>query len=83
MCGGFGGAGDWEETECANIEEAKKEARERAVEFYQMYEGLHGIRDISDIMEQDGVDEDDAESIYWDEVDSWIDYDAREFVEET
>lgn len=83
MGGGFGGAGDWEEIECLNLEEAQKEARERAVETYQSYEGLHGIRDLEMIMEQDDLGEADAEEVYWEEVNSWIDYDAREFVEET
>ena len=78
MGGGFGGAGDWEETECPDLETAAKEARQLAIECYQGYEGLHGIRGINEIIDEDGVEREEAEDMYWEEVDSWIDYDARE-----
>ena len=78
MGGGFGGCGDWEEIECANIEAAKEEAIERALEVYQRYEGLYGIRGMDMIMDEEGVDEEEAEDIYWNEVDSYIEYDVRE-----
>lgn len=45
-----------------------------ACESYDSYAGIHGIRDINEIMEEDGVDEDDAEQTYNDDRESSIDY---------
>lgn len=77
--GGFGGAGDWEDCEEAKtLEQADKIAYEYACQDYDSYDGLHGLRDIEQIMEEDRVDEDEAEQIWRDERESWLDYEARE-----
>ena len=72
--GGFGGVenADWEVIEAENLKEAEEIAYEYARYEYESYEGLHGIRSISDIMEEDDCDEDVAIEIYNEEVESWI-----------
>jgi hypothetical protein len=74
--GGFGGCEnkDWEEVECEDENEASDIAYQIAIEEYEMYEGGNGIRSIDDIMDEEGVDEEEAEMIYHDERESWIDY---------
>ena len=76
--GGFGGLGDWETIEAKSYNDALNEAHDRAVELYSSYSGLHGIRSIEDIMEEDGVTEDEANASLEEECESWIDYEAEE-----
>jgi hypothetical protein len=76
--GGFGGAGDWEEIEAKSLEAAEEEARQGAIEVYESYEGMHGLRTIKEVMEEECCDEEEAQEIYNEEVDSWIDYQAEE-----
>jgi hypothetical protein len=38
---------------------------------------MYGIRDINDIIDEDGVDEEEAEMIFNDERESWLDYSAE------
>ena len=78
--GGFGGASYVEMYE-GSKEEAEKLARQRAVEEYESYEGLHGIRDVESIMEEDEVSEEEVMEVYVEEVESWIDYRVEEIPE--
>lgn len=80
LSGGFGGCEnkDWEPVEADNIEEAEDIAYQHACEEYESYVGLHGLREVDEIMEEDGVDMEEAVEIYNDERESWIDYEARE-----
>lgn len=80
LSGGFGGCKnkDWEEIEADDLEEANKIAYQSACEEYESYVGLYGLREVSDIMEEDGVDETDAEIIYLDERENWLEYEVRE-----
>jgi hypothetical protein len=71
--GGFGGA-HFKEVFTGSREEAEKTAYQLAIEEYESYEGLHGLRTTSDIMEEDEVDEDEAEEIYNQEREDWLDY---------
>jgi hypothetical protein len=71
--GGFGGA-KYVKTITGTKQEAEAEAYQEAISSYESYEGLHGLRTISEIMEEDGVDEEEAEAIYNDERESWLDY---------
>lgn len=82
LSGGFGGAKYVETIEFPSYEEAEDYALELAIEEYQGYEGLHGIRSISEIMEDEGLDEDDAELEYLEERDSWLDYYVEEIDED-
>jgi len=60
-------------------EEANVIAHEYACEDYDTYAGLHGLRDIYQIMEEDEIeDEDDAWSVYVEERESWLDYNIRD-----
>jgi hypothetical protein len=73
--GGFGGAREDERIfEFENEDEALKDAFEMACEEYESYAGLHGLRDINDIMEEDNVDEEEAYEIFCEERESWLDY---------
>jgi hypothetical protein len=71
--GGFGGA-QFHEVFTGTREWAEKVAYQAACEDYEQYEGMYGLRSVSDIMEEDEVDEDDAESTYQEEKEGWLDY---------
>lgn len=74
---------EWEDVEwCSTEKEAQEEAYIMACEDYQSYEGLYGLRDIGQIMEEDEVNEEEAIEIYNIERDSWLVYDVREVKEE-
>lgn len=72
--GGFGGASYEGTFDYSNEQEAYDDAYSRAIECYGSYEGMHGLRSIEDIMDEDGVDEEEAEEIYSEERESWLDY---------
>ena len=77
--GGFGGCKnkEWEDTDATTEEVAVNKAYGLACEEYDSYGGRHGLRTIDSIMEDDGVDEAEAEWILQDEYDSWVDYEVR------
>lgn len=77
--GGFGGceSNDWEEIEAENEERATDEAYTAACEEYDRYDGMHGLRSVSQIMEEEDVNESDAEEIWTEERESWLDYEVR------
>jgi hypothetical protein len=77
--GGFGGATEDDEIyEFANKDEAIEFAREKACEEYDDHAGLHGLRSIEEIMEEEGLDEDEAIAEYKEERESWLDYEVEE-----
>ena len=81
--GGFGGAQNFQVIQSDNLEQAEKESYEMACNEYEMYEGMHGLRNISQIMEEDDIeDEDEALEIYNEERESWLDYSARVYSKE-
>jgi len=63
-------------------EEAERTAYLKSVEDYESYEGLHGIRTREEIMEEEGVDEEEADGIYTDERENSLDYSAELYVPE-
>lgn len=75
LSGGFGGARNFELFD-GSEDEANRYAWNKACEDYSNYEGMHGLRNVSDIMEEDGVDSEEAETIYEEERESWLDYSA-------
>ena len=79
--GGFGGASEGEVEEFENEDIAEEYAFSCACEKYDNYAGSYGLRDIQQIIEQDEVDEDEAEEIFNGERESWLDY-YVELVEE-
>lgn len=63
--------------------EAMESAWGFAVQDYETYEGLHGIRDLTQIMEEEDIeDEDIACEVYLDERESVLDYYVEECFEE-
>ena len=53
--GGFGGCDrmDWETIEARDHDHAEELAREESIREYESYEGLHGLRTVDQIMEED------------------------------
>lgn len=82
--GGFGGTEncDWEKCYSYTEDGANKEAYEAACEDYESYAGHHGLRDTDSIMEEDGVEYEEAEEIYNEEREGWLDYDIKEVSKE-
>lgn len=76
--GGFGGAGEWEEIEADSLEAADHEAYLLAVEVYESYEGLHGLRTVEEIMDEEDLPYEEAVQEYHDEMESWLEYEAEE-----
>ena len=79
--GGFGGIefAEWEEAKgVRDIEEAMSWAKECAREEYFMYDGTQGLLNEADVMEEEGCSYEEATRIVNEDIESWIDYDARE-----
>ena len=71
--GGNGMGGEYEKFE-GTEKEASDYCYQMACDNYDSYAGLHGIRDTSDIMEEDSVDEEEASEIYHEEREGSLDY---------
>ena len=82
--GGFGGAEFKGIYEAETENEANGIAHELAVDEYQSYEGLHGLRDYEDIREDhpDVDDEDVIYDYYMEEMEEWLDYWVEEITDE-
>ena len=76
--GGFGGA-DFECFETCTYEEAQSIAYEKACDSYESYVGIGGLRELSTIMEEDEVEEEEAEQIYNEEREGWLEYYVQEY----
>jgi len=77
LSGGFGGAGEWEDSSATTERDAMNEAYEAACQEYDSYAGLHGLRSVEQIMEEDDVDAEYAEEVYQQEREDWIEYKIR------
>jgi hypothetical protein len=82
LAGGFGGIQEYEVIQADDIDDASKYAWERACDLYEGYVGMHGLREMDQIMEEDEVEEEEAEQIYIDEREDWLDYSAEPFSKE-
>ncbi len=82
LAGGFGGADTYEVIKAKDLDQASSEAFERACEEYESYVGMHGLRSMEEIMEEDGLDGEEAEYTYNDERESWLDYSAEPYSKE-
>jgi len=81
--GGFGGARNFEVIQADNLEQAEEWAYESACGQYESYSGSNGLRSINEIMDEDDIeDEDEAEEIYKEERESWLDYSAKPYSKE-
>ncbi len=58
-------------------DDASTYAWQMACQDYDNYAGMNGIRDVSDIVEEDEVDEEEAQMIFNEERESWLDYSAE------
>ena len=78
--GGFGGTefAEWEDCDATTEDQAKEMAYELACEEYDQYDGLHGLRSVEQIMEEDGLSEKEAEETWREERESWLEYEVRE-----
>lgn len=86
--GGFGGANYCTTEEFATLEEAEQYAYQQAVDEYESYEGMHGLRSWEEVKEdyceEFNVEEEDfhngdysaIDEEYQQEVEGWIDYRA-------
>lgn len=77
---GVGGGINSKNSEVVDFESEEKASNyawEMACQDYDNYAGMYGIRDINDIIDEDGVDEEEAEMIFNDERESWLDYSAE------
>ena len=79
--GGFGGATERGIFEFKNEEEANDYAYQQACEEYESMEGLHGLRSYNEIMEEDGLGEEEAELAYNEEREEWLDWRVEEVKE--
>jgi hypothetical protein len=83
LSGGFGGQRNFMVVEAQNEDDASQVAYEYACEEYEQYAGSHGLRDIGDIMEEDGLEnEEEAIEVYNEERESWLDYSAEPYSKE-
>ena len=80
--GGFGGAENEDIIEAPHEDAAMLEAWANACEEYDSMAGMHGLRSVEEIMEEEGFNEFDAQMTYTDERESWLDYFAEEVIEE-
>ena len=81
--GGFGGKKNFEVIEANSLEDAEKRAWKNACDEYESYAGMYGLRDINQIMEEDGIeDENEANEVFEEERESWLDYSAKPFSKE-
>ena len=81
--GGFGGARVFEVIQVDTQEEADKWAWESACDDYDRYAGSNGLREVGEIMEEDGIeDEDEAWDVFCEERESWLDYSAQPYSKE-
>ena len=81
--GSFGGQRSFEVIEANSLEDAEKWALENACDEYESYAGMYGLRDLSQIMEEDEIEnEDEAIEVYEEERENWLDYSAKPFSKE-
>lgn len=76
--GGFGGAREYGTYEVSSQDDAEQYAYEVACEEYEGYAGLHGLRSVDDIIEEEGYCEVEAEDAYNEERESWLSYYVEE-----
>ncbi|MCP5004481.1 MAG: hypothetical protein GY941_11175 [Planctomycetes bacterium] len=81
--GSFGGIRNYEVIQVASEGEAEKWACENANEEYDSYDGMYGLSTVESLMEEDeGLDEGEAESIYREGRESWIQYEVYPYTKE-
>ena len=83
LSGGFGGARNFEVIQADTQEDAESWAWESACDEYESYVGMYGLRDLSQIMEEDDIeDEDEAIQVYEEERETWLEYGVKPYSKE-
>ncbi len=83
LSGGFGGEQYFEVIEAKDQSQAETIAYEQCCDHYESYAGSNGLRDTSQIMEDDGIDdEEEAEEIFREEREDWLEYSAKPYSKE-
>lgn len=82
LSGGFGGANEAKVIDCDTQEQADMEAYYEACDYYDKYDGLHGLRSIEDIMNEDDMDEESATEQWKEEREEWLEYWSEPYDEE-
>ena len=77
--GGFGGARECEILDCESLEDAEKNAHLLALEYASQYEGMYGLPDFQEILEEENCSEDEANEIYYERLENWLDYSVEEY----
>ena len=75
---GFGGAKYLYTYEFEDRTHAEEVAYEEAIEIYEGYVGDYGLKTIDEIMDENGVSEDEAQEMYIEERENWLDYYVKE-----
>lgn len=76
--GGFGGAINHETLDFEDAEDAELYAWKAACEEYEQYDGMHGLQTVEEIMEEENVPELDAQEMWEEHRESWLDYRVEE-----
>lgn len=82
LSGGFGGISEYFIDYFPSLEVAENFTYDEACELYESYVGLHGLRSVGEIIEEDNVEEGEAYDIFEEERESWLDYKVVEYSEE-
>ena len=83
LSGGFGGARNFEVIQADTQEDAESWAWESDCDEYESYVGMYGLRDLSQIMEEDDIeDEDEAIQVYEEERETWLEYGVKPYSKE-
>ena len=72
--GGFGGIHDYVVVNAPDHDSASGEAYEMACEEYENYAGMYGLSSYEECLEEAGGDHDQAEYLYNEERETWIEF---------
>lgn len=78
---GFGGAKDSEIIDFETLDEAQSAAYDMAVEYASMFEGAYGLPDFDEIKKREECSDEEANDIFYEELENWLDYSAEEYHE--
>ena len=82
LSGGFGGISNYFIDYFPSLEVAEDFTYGEACELYESYVGLHGLRSVEEIIEEENVEEEEAYDIFKEERESWLTYKVVEYSEE-
>lgn len=86
LSGGFGGCDRMapEILDFDSLDAAERYAWEQAVQEYESYGGMHGLTTQEEVMEEQGItDDDEGYQAYLEAMGSWLDYKVEEVKQST